>query len=102
MCCTRLAETQDAKKSPKSPSGHHRTTLSGYIFATKACIGNRKKLLSSNILSRCPRIMVNFGLLVAEIGPVVWGTPANFKGFRVLAVLLHGTPVLGVSQTLQR
>jgi len=42
-CCTRLAEIQDAKKSPKTPSGHHRTTLSGYIFATKARIDNRKK-----------------------------------------------------------
>jgi len=46
--------------------------------------------------------MVNFGPLVAEIGPVAWGTPANFNGFRVLAALLHGTPVLGVSQTLRR
>jgi len=46
--------------------------------------------------------MVNFGPLAAEIGPVVWGTPANFNGFRVLAALLHGTPVLGVSQTLRR
>jgi len=26
----------------KSPSRHHRTTLSGYIFATKAPIDNRK------------------------------------------------------------
>jgi len=43
--------------------------------------------------------MVNFGPLAAEIGPVVWGTPANFNGFRVLAAL-HGTPVVGVSQTL--
>ena len=33
--------------------------------------------------------MVNFGPLAAEIGPVVWGTPANFNGFRVLAALLH-------------
>jgi len=41
--------------------------------------------------------MVNFGPLAAEIGPVVSGTPANFNGFRVLAALLHGTPVLGVS-----
>jgi len=44
--------------------------------------------------------MVNFGLLAAEIGPVVWGTPANFNGFHVLAALLHGGQVLGVSQTL--
>jgi len=46
--------------------------------------------------------MVNFGLLGAEIGPVVWGTPANFNGFRVFAALLHGTPVVGVNQTLRR
>jgi len=30
--------------------------------------------------------MVNFGLLAAEIDPVVWDTPANFKGFHVLGV----------------
>jgi len=29
----------------KSPSGHHCTTLLGYIFATKACIDNREKKL---------------------------------------------------------
>jgi len=43
--------------------------------------------------------MVNFVPLAAEIGLPVWGTPPNFNGFRVLAALLHGTPVLGVSQT---
>jgi len=37
--------------------------------------------------------MVNFGLLAAE-NPVVWGTPANFNGFRVLAALLHGSQVV--------
>jgi len=31
------------KSRPKSPSGHHRTTSQGYIFATKAHIDNRKK-----------------------------------------------------------
>ena len=46
--------------------------------------------------------MVNFGLLAADIGTVVWGTPANFNGFRVLAALLHGTLVVGFSQTLRR
>jgi len=46
--------------------------------------------------------MLNFGLLTAEICWRVWGTPANFNGFRVLAALLHGTLVVGVSQTLQR
>ena len=46
--------------------------------------------------------MVNFGPLTAEIGSGVWGTPANFNGFRVLAALLHGTLVVGVSETLRR
>jgi len=45
--------------------------------------------------------MVNIGPLTAEIGPVVWGTPANFNGFRVLAALLHGSQVVSVSQTLR-
>jgi len=42
---------------------------------------------------------VNFGPLAAEIVSLGWGTPANFNGFRVSAALLHGTPVVGVSQT---
>jgi len=46
--------------------------------------------------------MVNFGSLAAEIGSGVWGTPANFNGFRVLAALLHGNLVVGVSETLRR
>jgi len=41
-------------------------------------------------------------LIVAEIDPVAWGTPANFSGFRILAALLHGNQVVGVSQTLRR
>jgi len=43
--------------------------------------------------------MVNFGPLTAEIGSGVWNTPANFNGFRVLQALLHGTLVVGISQT---
>ena len=31
------------KSRQKSPSGYHPTTLSGYIFANKACIDHRKK-----------------------------------------------------------
>jgi len=46
--------------------------------------------------------MVNFGPLAAEIRWQVWGTRVNFNGFCVLAVLLHGTLVVGVSQTLRR
>jgi len=46
--------------------------------------------------------MVNFDPLPAEIVSLVWGTPANFNGFRVLAALQHGTIVVGVSETLRR
>ena len=42
-----------------------------------------KNLLGSNMSSTCPHNMVNFGSPAAEIDPVVWGTPANFNGFRV-------------------
>ena len=48
--------------------------------------------------------MVNFGLLATEIVSLVWGIPANFNGFRVLAALgglLHGTLEVGVSETLR-
>jgi len=82
-----------------SLSAHHRPTLSGYIFATKARIDNRKKnFLSSNISPTCFHNMVNFGPLAAEIGSLDWSTPANFNGFRVLAALLHGTPAMGVAK----
>jgi len=43
--------------------------------------------------------MANFGPLADESGLPVWGTPANFNGFRVLAALMHGSQVVGVSQT---
>jgi len=47
MCCTRLARNTGRKKSP---FWHHRTTLSGYIFGTKACIDNRKKIPPPHVL----------------------------------------------------
>jgi len=46
--------------------------------------------------------MENFSPLAAEICWRVWGTPTNFNGFRVLAALLHGTPLVGIIQTLWR
>ena len=65
---------------------------------------SEKTLLSSNMFSRCPHNMVNIGSLMAEICWRVWGTPANFIGFRVVAALslLHGSQIVSVSQTLRR
>ena len=87
------------KSRQKSPSGHHRATLSGHVFATKAYRQSEKNLLSSNISFRWPHNMVNFGPLATEIVSLVWGNPGNFNGVRVLAALRHGTLVVGVSQT---
>ena len=61
-----------------------------------------KNWLNSNTSFTCFDNMANFGLLTAEICWQVWGTHANFNGFRILAALLHGTLVVGVSQTLRR
>jgi len=64
---------------------------------------SEKNLLNTDISSTCLHNMVNVGLLsTSEICWRVWGTPANFNGSRVLATLLHGTLVVGVSQTLRR
>ena len=100
-----------------------RTSLSSYIFATKARIDNRKKLVKQQYLTYMlleyettdnvfsgtlnpthftSYNMANFGLLAADIRWRVCGTPANFIGFRVLAALLHGSQVVDVSQTLRR
>ena len=57
--------------------------------------------ISCQLSSTYPDNMVNFGPLMAEIGSGVSATPANFNGFRVLTALLHGTLVVGVSQTLR-
>jgi len=99
-CCTRLAENAGRKKSPKN---RHLRTIVQLCRAISSQLRHyrqsEKKLLSNNISSRCSHNMVNFGLLAAEIGPVVWGTPVNFNGFHVLAALLHGSQVVGISQT---
>ena len=42
-------EMQHPKIAKNAPSGHHRTILSDDIFATKACIDNRKKTYQTAI-----------------------------------------------------
>jgi len=50
--------TQKWRKN--SPSGLHCTTLSGYIFATKACIDNWKKFVKQQYL---PHMSLQYGEL---------------------------------------
>jgi len=92
-CCTRLAGNAGCKKSPKI---RHLATIAQLCRAISSQLRHvstigKKNMLSSNTSSTYPRNMVNFGQLTAEIRPVVWGTPANFNGFRILAALLHDT-----------
>jgi len=90
MCCTWLAENTGRKNNAKN---RHLGTIPQFCRAISSQLKHRigkKNLLSSNICSTCTHNMVNFGPLAAEIVSGVWGTPATFNGFRVLAALLHG------------
>jgi len=59
------------------------------VSATKACIDNRKKLVKQQYLLHISSQYGELGPLAAEIGSGVWGTPAHFNGFRLLALLLQ-------------
>jgi len=77
------------KIAKNSPSGHHRTTLMGCTFATKACIDTQKKAIKQQYLLHMPPQYGKLGPLADEIGSGVWGTPANLNEFRVLPSLLQ-------------
>ena len=101
MCCTRLAEIQDAKITQKNR--HLRTTAQicramSWQLRHLSTIG--KNLVNSNMSSTCSHNMANFGPLTAEICWRVWGTPANFNGFRVLLSLLQRRRSPEANQTL--
>jgi len=91
MCCMWLTEIQVAKLRKKSPSAHHHTTLSGYIFATtgKACINNRKNnFLNSNISSICPHNTYVERLPTNGWDPFVsFGHPRKFQQFLLLGFI---------------
>jgi len=103
MCCKRLAGNTGRKNDAKN---RHLSTIAQVCWAISSQLRHistvGKNLLSSNISSRCPYNMLNFGPVTAETDWRVWSTPSYFNGFRVLASLLHGSQVLGVNQTLRR
>ena len=91
MCCTRLAENTGRKNDAKNRHVGTIPQLCPPISSQLRHVSTiGKNWLSSNISSTCSHNMVNFGLLPAEIVSGVWGTPATFNGFRILATLLHG------------
>jgi len=109
-CCRRLAEKYRTQKIAKNlPSAHHRTTLSGYIFATKARrpINNQKKVVKQHyLLHMSPQYGEHRPTSAWDLLAGFEYPAANFNGFRILAALLpwllHGSLVVGVSQTLRR
>jgi len=88
----------------KSPSAHHDATIAQIcrsISSQRRHVSTiEKNLLNSNISSTSVHNMANFGPLTAEIGSGVWGTPANFNGFCVLASLLQQRCAADANQTL--
>jgi len=95
-------EMQDSKKSPKI---RHLGTIAQLCQAVSSQLMHvstiGKNSLNSNTSPTCRHNMVNFSPLTADIRSGVWCTPANFNGFCVLAALLQGNLVVGVSQTLR-
>ena len=99
MCCSRLA----ANTGRKVAKNRHLGTIAQLCWAISSQLRHvsiiGKKLVKQQYLLYVATIWWTYGPLVAEIVSLVWGTPVNFNGFRVLAALLHGTLVVGVSQT---
>ena len=103
MCCTRLAGNTGRKNDAKN---RHLRTIAQLCWAVfsqlrhESTIGKKfvKQQYLIQMFSYCGELRPANG----EIGSGVWGTPTNFNGFLVLAALLHGTLVVGVSQTLRR
>jgi len=73
---------QDAKKSLKIP---HLGTIARICRAMSSQLRHistiGKKLVKQKYLPHMSYSMLNFGPLLAEVGSLVWGTPANFNGF---------------------
>ena len=96
MCCMRLAENTGRKKVAKN---RHLGTIAQLCPAMSSQLRHvstiGKKLVKQQY------VLVNFGPLTAENGWRVWGTPANFNWFRVLASLLHRRRSTEVNKTLQ-
>jgi len=99
MCCTRLTENTRRKNDAKNRHLGTIPQLSGCIFAIRhlSTIGKKQQQYLLHMSSQYGEL----GPLAAEIDwRVVWGTPANFNGFRVLASLLQRHRSTEANQTL--
>jgi len=88
----------------KSPKIRHLGTIAQLCRAIPSHVRHAstigKKFVKQQHLPHASHNMVIFGLLTAEIGLPVWGTPAYFNGFRVLASLLQRRRSMEAKQTL--
>ena len=100
-CCTRLTGTAGRKKSPKI---RHMRTIAQLCRAISSQLRHvltiGKKLVKQQYLLHMSPQYGELGPLTAEICWWIWGSPANFNRLSVLAASLHGSVVVGVSQTL--
>jgi len=68
------------KMTQKSPYAHHRTSLSGYVFATEACIDNRKKAVKQ-------QYVLHMSSQYGELGPTngrdVWASLGHLSKFQL-------------------
>ena len=82
-CYRRLAGNTGRKNDAKNRHPGAIAQLCGVISSQLRHVSTvGKNMLSSNMSSTCPCNMANFGPLATEIISLVWGTPANFNGFR--------------------
>ena len=90
-CCAWLAENTGRKKVVKNRHLGTIPQLCRAISSQLRHVSTVGKILVKYqyVLHMSPQYG-ELGRLAAEIDPVVWGTPANFNGFCVLAALLHG------------
>ena len=87
----RSLKIQDAKKIAICAPSHNVVGCRAISAQLRQVSTIGKKLVKQQYTSAtCPHNMVNFSSLMADIASGVWGTPANFNCFRVLAALLHG------------
>jgi len=91
-CCTQLTENTGCKKSPKN---RQLGTITQLCHTTKG-----KKLVKQQYLLHTCAQNGELQPITAEICLPVWGTPANFNGFRILLLFLQRCCSPEANQTL--
>ena len=100
MCCTQLAEHTGCKNQAKNCHLHTIAQLCRAISSQLRHVSTiGKKFVKLQYLLHMSSQYGELCPLMAEISWQVWGTPANFNGFCVLASLLYRHRSTEVNQT---